>query len=190
MASQPGSSANDGEQNQPEETFQETIPALGPTTPLRNILGVAQRRLTRAFTRAENIDVPGIPDAGQPVVQRQTETEDSHITHVENPVRSGSMDADDDIQPSTRPGTEGRSLHQVSDRAPSSTTPPLGEGSDRTDPDPFRRIDGETATQQVHRGVGIILDRMRNQEEQPKVRPATNQSQLCLLYTSPSPRDS
>ena len=182
MASQPGSSANDGEQNQPEETFQETIPTLGPATPLRNIFGVAQRRLTRAFARAENIDVPGIPDAGQPVVQHQPEAENSHITHVETPVRSGSMDADDDIQPSTRPGTEGRSLHQVSDRAPSSTTPPLGEGSDRTDPDPFRRIDGETATQMVQREVDNVLDRLRDSREQPNVqpnvRPATNQGTL------------
>ena len=112
--------------------------------------------------------------------------EDSHITNVETPTRIGGADAEEEIQPSTRPEHEGRPLRQVSGRAPSSASPPPEEGSDRTDLDPFRRIDGETATQLVQRGVDIMLDRLRESREQPDVQPnvrsATNQRTLanCL----------
>lgn len=59
MATNPGGPADDGNPQQ-ESTNQQT---LDTTSPLRNLVFNNQRRVTRAFKRGENLEVPEVLDA-------------------------------------------------------------------------------------------------------------------------------
>lgn len=79
MATKPGGLADVGDLYQSSNA---TTPPLDQDSPLRSLVHSAQRRFTRSFAREENVEVPEIPDAEQPVVQHR-EGEAQPTTTVE-----------------------------------------------------------------------------------------------------------
>lgn len=87
MATQLGGLAGFGDVNQSSNS---TNPPLNQNTPLRNFVHSPQRRLTIAFAREENIEVPEIPDTVRSAVQHR-EVEDQPTTNVKLTTRQISM---------------------------------------------------------------------------------------------------
>lgn len=65
-----------------QKSSKSATPPLEQNPPLRKFVHSAQRQLTRAFAREENMEVPKITDTGQPVVQHR-EVEDEHRNIME-----------------------------------------------------------------------------------------------------------
>lgn len=68
MATQTGALADEGDVQQSKDS---TTPQLYPTFTFRSFVKSAQCRLTRYFSREENIEVLEAPEAGKTVVQHR-----------------------------------------------------------------------------------------------------------------------
>lgn len=152
-----------------------TTPPLEQTAPFRKLV---QHRLTGGFDREDNVEVWEVPGTRQPVVQNR-EAEDQPTTTVQFTTRPCYVEEDEDeIQQSTRPGTEGAPSH-VGAHDPSSDRSPLDEEAHHNERDPIQNILYETASKHRQRGLDEILTLLRN-AEQPSNR-SSQQKQVITL---------
>lgn len=91
----------------------------------RSIVASAQRWITKAFSKVEQIEVPETTYTWQPASHRQPEKDAQINTTVELKTRPSSVEEEEDeIQSSNRPGSEGTTHYQEGDGDPYDWTSP------------------------------------------------------------------